>query len=109
MIWGGYRQAICSGSPALLATEPDHLRERLDALEHQVQTLHQQTQTAARQLRWWRGTACGLVVLSLLSLTLLSGNAADAQSGASANRLADLQDKLVALEGILRPEPTCGL
>jgi trimeric autotransporter adhesin len=80
----------------------DHLRERLDALEHEVQTLHQQTQTAARQLRWWRGTACGLVVLSLLSLTFLSGKAADAQSGASANRLADLQDKLVALEGILR-------
>ena len=45
----------------------DHLHDRLDALEQQVQTLHQQTQTAARQLRWWRGFACGLVVLSLSS------------------------------------------
>ena len=80
----------------------EHLVTRLDALEQQVHTLTQHTHTARRQLRWWRGVACGLVVLSLLSLTLLSGKAADAQSGASANRLGDLQDKLMALEGILR-------
>ena len=73
----------------------DHLHERLERLE-------QRTHTAERQLRWWRGTACGLVVLSLLSLTLPSGKAADAQSGASANWLADLQDKLKALESLLR-------
>ena len=71
----------------------DHLQERLE-----LERLEQQTQTAARQLRWWRSLAGGLVVLTLLSLTLPSGKAADAQSGTSANRLADLQDKLIALE-----------
>jgi hypothetical protein len=73
----------------------DHLHERLERLE-------QRTHTVERQLRWWRGTACGLVVVSLLSLMFPSGNTADAQSGASANWLADLQDKLKALESLLR-------
>jgi hypothetical protein len=73
----------------------DHLHERLERLE-------QRTHTVERQLRWWRGMACGLVVVSLLSLMFPSGNAADAQSGASANWLADLQDKLKALESLLR-------
>jgi trimeric autotransporter adhesin len=73
----------------------DHLHERLERLE-------QRTHTAERQLRWWRGLACGLVVVSLLSLMFPSGNAADAQSRTSATWLADLQDKLKALESLLR-------
>ena len=73
----------------------DHLHERLERLE-------QRTHTAERQLRWWRGLACGLVVVSLLRLMFPSGNAADAQSGASANWLVDLQDKLKVLESLLR-------
>ena len=44
----------------------DHLHERLERLE-------QRTHTAERQLRWWRGLACGLVVVSLLSLMFSSG------------------------------------
>jgi hypothetical protein len=73
----------------------DQLQTRLDALEQQMHLMN-------RRLRWWRGLACGLVVLSLLSLTLPSGKAAEAPSGASANRLTDLEDKLRALEDILR-------
>jgi hypothetical protein len=36
-----------------------HLRERLERLE-------QRTHTVERQLHWWHGLACGLVVLGLL-------------------------------------------
>jgi hypothetical protein len=38
----------------------DHLHERLERLE-------QRTHTVERQLRWWRGLACGLVVLAMLT------------------------------------------
>jgi hypothetical protein len=40
----------------------DQLRDRVAALEHQVHTLHQQAHAVDRQLRWWRGLACGLGV-----------------------------------------------
>src|SRR5437016_1097060 len=36
----------------------DNVRERFEALE-------QQTHTLARQARWWRGIACGVLLLSL--------------------------------------------
>ncbi|MGH8063936.1 MAG: hypothetical protein ACRERE_01610 [Candidatus Entotheonellia bacterium] len=49
----------------------DHLQERFEALE-------QRTHTVARQLRWWRGMACGLIVLGLLTWALPSGTAQDA-------------------------------
>jgi len=45
----------------------DQLHERLEALEHHVQTLHHQTRTVTRQLRWWRGLACGLLGLAVLT------------------------------------------
>ena len=51
----------------------DQLHERLDALESQVHTLTQHTRTATRQLRWWRGLACGLAILSLLGWGLPLG------------------------------------
>jgi hypothetical protein len=51
----------------------DHLRERLDALEQQVHTLTQHTQMATRRLRWWRGLACSLAVVGLLSWGLPLG------------------------------------
>lgn len=49
----------------------DNLRERVETLEHHTRTVEQ-------RLRWWRGIACGVVMLSLLSLALPSGKAADA-------------------------------
>ena len=47
----------------------DHLQTRLEALE-------QRTHTVERQLRWWRGLACGLLVLALLTWALPVGHRA---------------------------------
>jgi trimeric autotransporter adhesin len=44
----------------------DHLQTRLEALEHR-------THTVERQLRWWRGLACGLAVAGLLGWGLPLG------------------------------------
>jgi hypothetical protein len=72
----------------------DHLHERLERLE-------QRTHTVERQLRWWRGLTCALVVLSLLSLALSSGKAADAQSGTLAERLAAWREEVATLRDTL--------
>jgi hypothetical protein len=64
----------------------DHLQTRLDALE---QRLH----TGARQLRWWRGLACALVGLGVLTWALPSGTA----QGTLEQRVAALKAKLVKL------------
>ena len=65
----------------------DNLRERLEALEHQTHTL-------ARQARWWRGLACGIMVLGLLSGALPSGQTVDAHRRDLSARVAELEDKL---------------
>jgi hypothetical protein len=41
----------------------DQLHTRLDALEQQMRSVN-------RRLRWWRGMACGLLVLAVLSWAL---------------------------------------
>jgi hypothetical protein len=72
------KRSACPTIPGLIAEEiapVDYRPERLEALEYQVQTLHWQTRTIARQLRWWRGLACGLVVLALLPWALPSSTA----------------------------------
>src|SRR4029453_6114595 len=60
----------------------DNFRERFEALEQQTEQLRQQTQTLEAQtrsvqqrLRWWRGLACGVIVLALLGFPLQSGKA----------------------------------
>jgi hypothetical protein len=68
----------------------DNSRERFEALERRTQRVEQ-------RLRWWRGIACGIVMLSLLSLALPSGKAADAPGGGMAERMATLEDKLAAM------------
>jgi hypothetical protein len=45
----------------------DDFQERIEALEQRTEHLHQQTRTLARRLCWWRGFACGMVILSLRS------------------------------------------
>jgi hypothetical protein len=82
----------------------DHVRERIEALEwqteqlkHETQALKAQTYTVERQLRWWRGIACGVMLLGLVSLPLQSGTAADTQPGAMADRMATLENKLSAM------------
>ena len=77
----------------------NHLHERLERLE-------QRTHIVERQLRWWRGLACALVVLSLLSLALSSGKAADAQSGPLADRLAAWREEMATLRDTLVPMTT---
>jgi hypothetical protein len=72
----------------------DHLQTRLDALEQQMHTV-------TRRLRWWRGLTCALVVLSLLSLALSSGKAADAQSGTLADRLVAWREEVATLRDTL--------
>lgn len=78
----------------------DHLRERLDALEHQVHTLTQHTQMATRRHRWWRGLACGLAVVGLLSwglplgLAREDGSEKDTDEKGLAQRVAALEDLL---------------
>jgi hypothetical protein len=90
---------LCSDAPFLShaaeETPMDHLQTRLDALEHR-------THTVERQLRWWRGFACGLAALAVLTWLLSSSKAVDAQSETLTHRLSSLPDVLEALEGILR-------
>src|SRR2546430_16554570 len=82
----------------------DNFRERFEALEqqteqlkHQTQALEAHTRTVERRLRWWRGIACGVGLLGLVSLPLQSGTAADTHPGAVGDRMATLGDKLRAM------------
>ena len=45
----------------------DHFRERFEALEHATEQLQQHTRMVERRLRWWRGLACGFLLLGLLT------------------------------------------
>jgi hypothetical protein len=75
----------------------DEVRKRFEALEQQTEQLKQQTHVLARQARWWRGIACGLGLLGLVSLPLQSGTAADTQPRGMAERMATLEKKLGAM------------
>jgi hypothetical protein len=72
----------------------DHVRERFEALERQTAQLKHETQALARQTRWWRGIACGMVVLALGGWGLQAGNAVDAV----ADHVAAMQNKIAALQ-----------
>jgi hypothetical protein len=76
----------------------DQLQTRLDALEHQVKTLNRQTYTVKRQLHWWRGLACGAVVLAVLTWALPAGTGQqeppDGGPRGLAQRVAALEDLL---------------
>jgi len=50
----------------------DNFRERIEALEQQTEQLQQHPRMVERQLRWWRGMAYGVLLLSLVSLPPLS-------------------------------------
>jgi hypothetical protein len=43
----------------------DNFRERLEELEQQTKAMEAHTRTVERRLRWWRGIACGVVMLAL--------------------------------------------
>jgi hypothetical protein len=84
----------------------DHLHRRLEALEQQTAHLQQQTHalkvhthTVERQLRWWRGLACGLLVLAVLTWALPSGMA---REEASKGGEKGLEQRVAALEDLLK-------
>src|SRR5262245_11931960 len=75
----------------------DNVRERFEALEQRTEHLQQHIRTVERRLRWWRGVACGVMVLGLLSGVLPPGRTVDAQQAGLPARVAALEDKLVAV------------
>jgi len=76
----------------------DNFRERFEALERQTEQLKHQTHTLARQARWWRGIACGVIILALLGIPLQSGKA-QYEGKDLAQRVADLEYKLEYVSG----------
>jgi hypothetical protein len=70
----------------------DHVHERLEALEQQMRTVN-------RRLRWWRGLACGLVVLVGLTSALPAVLAQEETSEQGRRRLAQ---RVAALEQLLK-------
>jgi hypothetical protein len=70
----------------------------MDPIQARFEALEQRTHTIERQLRWWRGVACGLIVLALLTWALPLGTAQENTSPGGnrglAQRLADLEHKL---------------
>jgi hypothetical protein len=76
----------------------DRLLEHVETLEHQTERLMQYTRTVKRLLHWWRGAACGLAMLHLLSLVLPSGRATYDQKDLE-HRVAELEYKLEYVSG----------
>jgi hypothetical protein len=75
----------------------DNLYERIEALEQQMKVMGAHTRTVERRLRWWRGIACGVMLLGLVSLPLQSGTAADTQPVGMGERMAAVEKKLSAM------------
>src|SRR5215510_2543918 len=83
----------------------DNFRERFEALEQQTEQLRHEThalkahtRTVERQLRWWRGIACGVILLALLGFPLRSGKA-QYEDKELAQRVKDLEYKLQYVTG----------
>jgi hypothetical protein len=77
----------------------DNFRERLEALEQQTKAMETHTRTIELRLLWWRGLACGFLVLSLLTWALPSGTA---QEEASEVSRKGLEHRVTALEKLLK-------
>jgi hypothetical protein len=69
----------------------DHVQTRLDALEQQMHTVN-------RRLRWWRGLACSLLGLAVLTWAL---PAVIAQEEAATGGQRGLAQRVAALETLL--------
>lgn len=50
----------------------DNFHERFKALEQRTEQLQQYTRMVKRRLRWWRGLACGFLLLGLFTWALPS-------------------------------------
>jgi hypothetical protein len=73
----------------------DALQERIAALEQRTEHLQQQTRTVERRLRWWRGFACGMVILALRSWSLQTSHAV------LAAQVEAMQHDIAALQALL--------
>jgi hypothetical protein len=71
----------------------DQLHTRLDALEQQMHAMN-------RQLHWWRGLACGVVVLAVLTWALPAVIAQEEEAKKGPKGLAQ---RVAALEQLLKP------
>src|SRR6266508_4052165 len=76
----------------------DNFRERFEALEQQTVQLKHHSRTIDRQLRWWRGLACGLVVLALCTWALPVVTAQDTRH----DDKKGLEHRVAALEKLLK-------
>src|SRR5215831_5484825 len=76
----------------------DNVRERFEALEQQMKVLGAHTRMVERRLRWWRGIACGVIILALLGSPLQSGKAQSERKDL-AQRVKDLEYKLQYVTG----------
>ena len=73
----------------------DHVRERFEALEQQMNVVRAHTRTVERRLRWWRGFACGMVILALRSWELQASHVD------LAAQVEAMQHDIAALQAIL--------
>jgi len=74
----------------------DQLQTRLDALKQQMHTV-------TRRLHWWRGLACGIVVLGFLTWSLPTGTAQEEIGSSSAQEeKKTLEQRVAALESFLK-------
>src|SRR5262245_20088731 len=76
----------------------NNFRERFEALEQQMQVMGAHTHTVERRLRWWRGIACGVLVLALVGFPLQSSKA-QYEDKELAQRVKDLEYKLQYVKG----------
>ena len=74
----------------------DHWRERMEAVEQQMSAMGAQTRTVARRLSWWRGFACGVMLLGFVRLLLQSGTAEDQPPAERGERRAAVAKQLSA-------------
>jgi hypothetical protein len=80
----------------------DDFCTRLDALEQQTAALAHHTRHVTRQLRWWRGLACGLLVSVVLTWALPFGIAQENASTGGHKGHKGLEQRVAALENLLQ-------
>jgi hypothetical protein len=59
----------------------ENIHDRIAALEQQMSIMSAHTRMVERRLRWWRGIACSLLIVGLISLPLPSGMATEEHPG----------------------------
>ena len=103
---------VSSHTPVSLEARMDRLdalHARIDILEHHLHHMTAHTQKVTQRLRWWRGVACGALLLTLLGLPLSSGTAhapaadsADGETLEAGSARQSLQQRVEALEQTVR-------